>query len=157
MKYDLHLSAQVSFDNGLTVKDGQILTPETESVNELQNVLIDLTESITTDGNPKRAAEDLAWKLKATTNWLPYHYANAETPEEVLRRYAHTLRSEFSRHHPFSWDHIASITIWFKDEHGENAERTYRRGERNANSFKWFDPDKVGESLISAYHGDGCC
>lgn len=116
----LQITAQVIFDNGLIIEDGEFILGPCESTLEIGEHLSLLVDSIYDNGVKARAKEDLSWLLQATTDWRPKHVSAPAaalhedgSPLNELERYVVTLSNELSRLNGLCHKHVKEVNIWY--------------------------------------------
>lgn len=120
MKKKLQITAQIVFDNGLVIEDGELVFGPCKSPLELETKLSLLVDAIANNGVKARAKKDLSWLLQATTNWransstavaCAMHENN--TPLNELEEYLARLAMELSRLPGMCHEHVKEVTLWY--------------------------------------------
>lgn len=127
----MQITAQIVFDNGLVIEDGEICLGPCKDPLEMADRLNLLVIAIADNGVAARAREDLAWLLMATTDWRPKHIAvpacvthEDGRPLNELEGYLTVLMNELSRLPGMYHEHVKELTIWYNFA-GEQHEQTF--------------------------------
>lgn len=116
----MQMWAQIVFDNGMVIEDGEICLDPCVSPSEMASRLSLLVTAIADNGVKERAQEDLSWLLMATSNWHPRHFATPACvlhedgrPLNELEEYLTVMLVELSRLPGLNHEHVKEITVWY--------------------------------------------
>lgn len=146
MEKELQITAQIVFDSGLVIEDGELCFGPCESPLELEGKLALLVGAIADNGDKERTKEDLAWLLQATTDWRAKAKCGASvacamhedgTPLNELEEYLARLTLELSRLPELCHEHVTEVTLWYSGIH-ELKEVTFSNDEKGDTTGNWL-------------------
>lgn len=133
----MQIDAQIVFDNGMVIEDGEICLGPCKDPLEMAERLSLLADAIADNGVKERAKEDLSWLLMATTNWRPRLHSTPACvchddgrPLNELEDYLTVLLLELSRLPGMYHEHVTEITVWY-DFAKERREQTFYNTEKD--------------------------